>query len=223
MDNSTLLAFKDAQAAGDYLNRDELLLDDDEPVVIDPLETTARSTGVLRARRYFDPNEVWATCPQSAGVIRGRVFTLTYSGVVNAEQLVWTRDDARVLIGFAETAGDRIVRELGRIKDGWAGPGTVAPSATMLADVEAVVAHLLANAKMPSIEVDEEDGSVALRWVAASRNQSFSLVFRGNGKVSGVLATIDPPRSKSWSLTVNDEIQIASRLDEQAARQLITD
>jgi hypothetical protein len=112
------------------------------------------------------------------------------------------------------TVADRVASELGRLRPEWAGPGSVSPSKELIQQVELVLDRLPSEAPMPHIEVEEEDGSVALRWIGSNKKRSFSLVFRGNGRVTGVLATVDPPQSKSWSAQVTDEIRIASEFED---------
>ncbi|RXH15150.1 hypothetical protein EAS54_18865 [Bradyrhizobium guangzhouense] len=116
---------------------------------------------------------------------------------------------------------ERVGFELAKLADGWAGDGSVAPSIKVVRDVGLVLNQLPFKTRIPIVDIDEENGSVAVRWIADDRMKSFSLVFRGNGKVSGVLATIDPPRSKSWSFEVGEEVQIASKLEEPSVRHLI--
>jgi hypothetical protein len=74
---------------------------------------------------------------------------------------------------------------------------------------------------MPLIEVEEEDGVVSLRWLSAQGQRSFSLVFKGSGRVTAITATVDPPRSNAWSAPVDDDVQIASRLEDLIADKLI--
>lgn len=115
-----------------------------------------------------------------------------------------------------------IAVELEGLEDGWAGKGTVAPSAEVVRDVVAVLDQLL-SARRPSIEVDPDDGAVSLRWVSSDGGRSLSLVFLGNGRVSAVDATANPPRSKAWSTEVGNDVQIAAKLDEWSAVDLITE
>jgi hypothetical protein len=149
-----------------------------------------------------------------AGTSRSVVFIdawtsrpVTVPGKATAGELL--RVPSRAL-----TLADRITSELGRLRPEWAGPGSVLPSQELIQQVELVLDRLPLKASMPQIEVEEEDGSVALRWIAPNKKRSFSLVFRGNGRVTGVLATVDPPQSKSWSAQVTDEIRIASEFED---------
>ncbi|MGY4237295.1 hypothetical protein ACVIIW_006242 [Bradyrhizobium sp. USDA 4449] len=220
MSNNTLHAFRDAQAASDYLAADELYEEYAQIYNDAVVETTARALRGFGWARAGSLSVSSSTCTHTlAKPARG--FARYFSSVGTEQLLIIDQKDEKPSLIAAETVADRVVRELGRIKDDWAGPGTVAPSKRVLSDVEAVAMRLPSNLKMPAIDVDEEDGSVAIRWVAENRSRSFSLVFRGNGKVSGVLATIEPPRSSSWSLGVGEEIKIALKLEDSLVRQLI--
>jgi hypothetical protein len=119
------------------------------------------------------------------------------------------------------TVAEQISSSLGRLKDNWAGPGSVAPTDKIIQQVSSVVGHLPSLSKMPSIEVEDDDGTVSLRWVALDRKKSFSLVFRGKGRVTAIFATAEPPASKAWSAEVTDEISLAGKLDEPHIREII--
>lgn len=120
------------------------------------------------------------------------------------------------------TIADRVARELESLKDGWAGAGSIAPSADIVSEIESVLDRFPSNALMPSIEVEEDDGSVAIRWIAADGASSFALVFRGRGKVVGISATANPPRSVSWVADVSDEIRLARVFEEASTYKIIT-
>jgi hypothetical protein len=222
MNHNTLNAFRDANAAADYLASDDFHDESEEVGAYDvALVTTARSLrpGLGLARDPYLSGS-FSTCSQGVGKSGWMVIGHFPIGSEQQLYLIEAKDE-KLPFAPAQTVADKIVRELGRVKDGWAGPGTVAPSKRVLADVETVAMRLPLNLKTPTIDIDEEEGSVALRWIAADKESSFSLVFRGNGKVLGVLATIEPPRSVSWSLGVREEVQIAFKLEENLVRNLI--
>ncbi|MDI2109516.1 MULTISPECIES: hypothetical protein [Bradyrhizobium] len=127
------------------------------------------------------------------------------------------RDKTGVVRSTESTIADKVVLELARLKNGWAGEGSMAPPKATIKDVGAVLDLLPISAAMPLVEVEEDDGTVSLRWLASDGQRSFSLVCRGSGRVTGVVATINPPRSSPWSAAVSDEVQIASKLEEQIA------
>jgi hypothetical protein len=120
------------------------------------------------------------------------------------------------------TIADRVALELYRLENGWAGSGSIAPSDHIIEDVGAVLDRLPSNASMPHIEVEEDDGSVALRWIASDKLSSFALVFQGNGSVIGVSATINPPRSTSWTAKVSDEIRLAAAFENAPTYEVLT-
>ncbi|NWG26607.1 MAG: hypothetical protein HXY30_19680 [Pseudorhodoplanes sp.] len=121
-----------------------------------------------------------------------------------------------------ESALDAVSFELSKLAPGWAGPDSHAPKAETIRDVVQVLSRLPKNIAMPVIEVEEEDGSVSLRWLAVDKLSSLSLVFRGNGRFTAVYATVDPPKSRPWSVNVIDEIKLtALLLDEPHMRKLI--
>jgi hypothetical protein len=231
MSNNTVDAYKAAHAASDYLGSEEIdFFDSEDEDLLAPLEpiggsvqsvvSTRNSVLSERWRWFGHYNSQWVT---DVAVDKWLSFSTNDNsfGIVK----VGYSDSFVVLAplrGATTTSAvsDRIVSELGRIKDGWAGEGTVAPAAQTISDVEMAVERIPVSAKMPAIEIDEEDGTVALRWVAEDRSSSFSLVFRGNGRATGVIATIDPPRSSTWGFAVSEEIQIAKQFDEPMVRQL---
>ncbi len=116
----------------------------------------------------------------------------------------------------ASTAGiaDQVTTELSRLRPDWAGPGTVAPDREIIRQVEAVLDRFPLTAPMPATEVEEDDGSVALRWIAHDTSRSVSLVFTGNRSVTIVRATLDPPHSRSRIVSIDDEIEFASVFQE---------
>lgn len=117
---------------------------------------------------------------------------------------------------------DRVVAELEKLSDGWAGEGSLAPTPATIQDVDLVLSALPASSIMPDIEVDDDDGVVTLRWMTTQQTKSCALVFRGDGRVTGVFSTIDPPRSTAWSANVRDDTKIAIALDELSVREVIT-
>lgn len=115
------------------------------------------------------------------------------------------------------SVADHVVLELGKLENGWAGKGSAAPSRKIIEEIAAVMDLLPKNIAMPSIEVEEEDGMVSLRWIAVNGQRSFSLTCQGTGRVTGVVSTVDPPLSKPWSAAVSDDVKIALKLEDQIA------
>lgn len=141
-------------------------------------------------------------------------------GADRREKQRWVVSDQGIHYTDSSLA-DKVVLELEKLKDGWAGDGTMAPARKTVTEVAAVLDLLNSNALMPSIEVDEEDGAVSLRWITDDKQRSFSLVFQGSGRVTGVIATRNPPRSKPVSAAISDEVAIAAMLDDPKVREVI--
>jgi hypothetical protein len=119
------------------------------------------------------------------------------------------------------SVADLVVAELEKVCDGWAGEGSVAPSLAVLNDVALVLNALPHDAVMPDVEVDEDSGAVALRWIPSEAVKSFSLTFQGTGSVVGVYSTINPPRSFPWTASV-DDIKVAAAFEQPNVREAIT-
>ncbi len=232
--NTTFVA---ARAATKYLGSSPVELLDDHPDTVIPAAVEVNSNSYTDLGISVDST---FTCTTSTvrdiagyGLVPGMVTAATFAAFcpapVSASQswkavsqaaVRYDRRD-RILIGviraIESTIADKVVLELGKLKDGWAGEGSIAPSKATIKDVGAVLDLLPINAAMPLVEVEEDDGTVSLRWLASDGQRSFSLVCRGAGRVTGVVATIDPPRSSPWSADISDEVKIASKLEEQIA------
>lgn len=224
--------FAAARAASRYLDSSEFLERDDtlESDAIEPnlAGCTVIQTPVAGSTGTTKP-DLWLMGGMAFGPVMTMAATLValqpasgggnFTWNVGAQTVVVydrrERDDARKLA--EASVADKVVLELAKLENGWAGEGTVAPSKKTIEEIGAVLDLLPANVAMPLIEVEEEDGAVSLRWIAANGPRSFSLVCRGAGRVTGVVATIDPPRSTAWSAYVTDDVQIASKVEDQIA------
>lgn len=116
---------------------------------------------------------------------------------------------------------DKIITELGRLKNGWDGDSAPAPSQSLLNQMERALRALPHETSEPSIEVDPSDGSVAVRWWADDHNSAFSLNFTGNERVYGVFSSIDQPPPPSWDCFVNDETKIIDRIEHPVVRKML--
>ena len=65
---------------------------------------------------------------------------------------------------YDDHPGKRILRALEELKDGWAGPGSIAPPAPIRSAVEAFCRRLDIDQLENEIEVDPDDGSTTLRF-----------------------------------------------------------
>ncbi|RYZ82453.1 MAG: hypothetical protein EOP06_21635 [Proteobacteria bacterium] len=113
---------------------------------------------------------------------------------------------------------ERIVADLGRLKDGWAGPGSKAPKATVIRDIERIFSAFENDTSLPNVEVDGEDGTAVMYW-QIDRN-AFSLMINGDGKISGVLS---PSRHdyKVWTVSSSETEKLARRLADSVIAHLI--
>jgi hypothetical protein len=115
---------------------------------------------------------------------------------------------------------DRIVRDLGRLQSGWAGPNSCAPLAQAIDDFEIVANMLPPNTAAPLVEVDDDDGYITLRWRASGRGGSFALVFNGKHDVIG---TMSPTSGYlPWKLNVANDAQITAMVDREDVLRIIT-
>lgn len=101
--------------------------------------------------------------------------------------------------------------ELGRLIDGWAGPGTIAPSLKIMRDIEEVVPLIQSIARPPAVEVDEGDGYVTLRWTSPN-GDTFVLIFNGKQEVIGV-HTPNLGQGSNWKCK-REERSLLERLDD---------
>lgn len=102
------------------------------------------------------------------------------------------------------------VSHLERLRDGWAGGDTCAPSESILRDVKAAMLAVDAIGAAPAIEVDD-DGTVVFEWMSGHR--SFCLTFNGNGDVIGTLSPWTPDYP-AWRVVADDEISLADKLED---------
>jgi hypothetical protein len=115
-----------------------------------------------------------------------------------------------------------ILKNLGRVKPGWAGDGSVAPNDRALRDIAVMSALLPSTAQQPEVEVDADDGSIVLRWISDSREESFSLTFFGNGNAIGVLATTNGTSLPSWKASVTDFRKLSAHLLNDRIAKLVS-
>lgn len=98
---------------------------------------------------------------------------------------------------------EKVQRDLERLKDGWNGEGSLAPSEAVLADFQRFVGVLPILIGAPDVEVDEDTGHVALRW--SSKRAGISFVLRGTGQALCVKTTMGQPArvtSRSFDLAM---------------------
>lgn len=118
------------------------------------------------------------------------------------------------------SVAQKVVRELGRLKNGWSGAGSVAPSDNILRDIQLVASSVPSLTRAPDVEVDPEDGSVVLRWMEAGASRSFSLTFVGQGWVTGFYSA-DDTSAPAWRLRASDSIRLAIKFSNDNVQSLL--
>ena len=133
------------------------------------------------------------------------------------------QNSAKALSSAGPLAVDRLIILLERLPAEWAGPGTSPPSVEAVADVLTVSYLISPLSKMPEVEVDPDSGSVSLIWTRRDKRRSFALMFDGDRRVIGTIACLDGGQYVPWSLAVDQEVQIAARLENSDVAELLTD
>lgn len=105
-----------------------------------------------------------------------------------------------------------ILMHLERLSDGWNGPGSEAPSYSVIQDVSRLLQAFDSVRLWPEIEVDD-DGTVVLEWRNGER--AFALSFTGNGFVVG---TVSPGSAAypAWRIKSDEKASITDKLSEQS-------
>ncbi len=168
-----------------------------------------------------------------AAVMMGAMFLLATSGGANATGNVVTtqqqrvhflgtgsrdtalRSDAKAVVSTFN-AQDHIVTELARLVNGWGGPETLAPSASIQNDVGRVVSMLnISTDTMPEVHIDD-DGATSLIW-ANDGSHLLSLEFFGKGYVACAFSHEDQTKCLFEKIDISDEIGLAGFLETAAA------
>lgn len=109
---------------------------------------------------------------------------------------------------------DRLLVELGRLKEGWEGEGSVAPSAKTLRDVEQALSVLPASTREPEVEVDSSDGSISFRWWSQDLSKSATLSFLGNGTAFIFAMNRNGATKPPAIVSVTDELGILDAIED---------
>jgi len=122
------------------------------------------------------------------------------------------RSSAPQLTGWAATL-ERLIIEVGRIQDGWDGPGSLAPSSSVQRDFEAALGVLPGSTAEPEIEIDGSTGSITVRWMNEIAASAAVLTFMGDGHC--IIMDFNPARAGSAPIicAVHDETKILDMLD----------
>ncbi len=140
--------------------------------------------------------------PRTIGFSSQRMLPQTWVGNAPPVPLPAFRKGPVKHTNVSQFLGSRLLAELLRLRDGWAGEDSVKPKAAAIRDIFTTTLWMPANTSLPETEVDPDDGSVVLRWVGADA-LSFSLTFLGRGEVTGFLST-----APAWKLKVSDSVNL---------------
>lgn len=132
--------------------------------VIDGGSATAQRTG---------PTQPGSTASQLLGSF-AHTYDPYFAGALGNTRESLTRDEHWVEEG---------VREIGRLKDGWAGAETIAPSPKALVDMQVLASTLPLGTRAPEIEIDPSDGEIKLAWRSSKEPRSIALTLMGDQTV----------------------------------------
>ncbi|NTG09279.1 hypothetical protein [Rhizobium rhizogenes] len=197
-----LIAFEDAMAGDD--TQEFRASRHHDFVVIDQAETSScRSYSTL-------------STPRVVGFVLNQ-----WTGLLTADE---HKPERRRLIARGISArpamAENLVRELGRLVNGWDGPESIAPSERVLLDIQQVAASLPSKTRAPEAEVDPDDGTVILRWLNEDASRSFSLTFMGRGNVTGFYSAENSPEP-AWKFSASDAIRLAIKFSVEDIQSLL--
>jgi len=167
----------------------------------------------------------WATVHQHMPVVLAEVYSSQSDRAMLAGSHVYASRIAtfsNLAVSGRFATASQILRNLGRLTDGWAGDDTVAPSHGVIKDFQAASIAFPPLVSLPEIEVDPDDGSVVLRWITAEGKETFSLTFVGNGSVTGYFSS-DTSAEPAWSAMVTEARKLATKFTEENVLKLLTD
>lgn len=119
---------------------------------------------------------------------------------------------------------DRIIDEMRNMKPDWAGPNTKAPPTWIVENVRIVAERDLLGTRDPDdVEVDPDDGTVAMHWNHKDNGQSFALLFQTRSTIIGVLTDLfNKTGYPPWRLHIEDCNSIREKLDHPIIKILTT-
>jgi hypothetical protein len=113
---------------------------------------------------------------------------------------------------------EKIRRDLERLKDGWNGDGSSAPSSEVLSDLDQVLAALPEGAATPEVEVDDDTGHITLRWQDNEGQQALSIVVSGTKQLLTVTTTLgEEPFATPRRIDASNGEAVARFLDREEA------
>ena len=198
----------------------------------DPVEIAAEIlSGTLMSRvgtfsTVRNPTDLVKTRTAGRTFQRSRCFALGSSvdWIVDAN-MTWTLAvgvQSSVLPNVWLSRLDRAIRELGRLKAGWDGPGSQPLSHAFLVQIEGALAVLPGDTREPELEVDGSDCSVTARWWTPDGQSAFAMTFTGQGKVHGVTSSTSVSPPSAWHCETDEETKILDRIDHPLIRQALT-
>ncbi|MBX5181678.1 hypothetical protein HJB88_03325 [Rhizobium sp. NZLR5] len=201
-----------ANAALDEMESRAGFIPDDELVFTEVPTPTLWATG--RRLGYY------ATIVANDAFVLDSNDSVEYHSTLRRTLAIRERLNGVTLIGFPSSIGQTISMELGRLRAGWAGEGTIAPGTKLILDIQNVAASFPAETSMPEIEVDPDDGSVILRWMSLDADCSLSLTFLGKREVTVFYSS--PERSlNARKYLVTDAIGLSNRFNDDAVLALM--
>lgn len=182
---------------GTFLPTEEI----DQSTIVDERESFARHSGL-----FMRPHAVhtWFRPRFQTGVV----------GTIIAAVGGRIREDAYVPVARWKGPLSRIEHEVGRLTDGWAGRNTRAPSDQIVRAMQTLAGLLPAGATEPSAEVDPDDGTVALTWTSAEKDESFTTTIFNSGKIGGAHAALGKRSMPAWIVPVQDYRKLSAHLNQ---------
>lgn len=177
--------------------------EDDPSTIVDEREPAARYFAALHPRT-------------SAALPRLRPWHSTAAAIGTYIAIIGTRiaEDQHTPVARWRSPLSRIIREVGRLADGWAGEFSRAPSDGIVRTMQTLAGLLPAGAAEPSAEVDPDDGTVALTWTSNAKDESFTITIFSSGKVGGAHAALGKSALRAWIVPVQDYRKISAHLNQ---------
>lgn len=181
---------------------------------------------VVSDRPAYDPGSCLSTTMSEHTLLSSDEISFHVTSYRPTVRGVAGLSHAGVPAGIAGTFGHnlgvfRLLHRIRRLREGWNGSGSCAPTKEAANDI-AAVAHVLDNlAKTPYCEI-EDDGSIKLSWANKEQTRKLVLTFRGTGRVVGSLVTADGSPGDVWKLSTSSEQELCSRLDDETLDDILS-
>jgi hypothetical protein len=110
---------------------------------------------------------------------------------------------------------DRMLQSLERLQDGWNGGGSIAPNAATLNQLQLLIGTIPPSAAVPEIEVEDDTGSVTMRWASPQFEAVFAFVVTPDGSTVGVKTVVGrETRVYSKKFAAGDSAQVARHIED---------